>query len=108
MRKLLKYKLLNGTIPSYIDDGGYFPDGDWLVGISVHLDDKELPKDTTWMSRAELQALINTSTIMDTPGGIPTVPLTIEVFEDAHSMYRYNNLIPEDRLAAIEMALLEL
>ncbi len=50
-RKLVKYKLVNGKAPEFIEDGGYFPEGEYLYGISkegvstetaVNVTDKDL------------------------------------------------------------------
>lgn len=38
MKYIIKYKLENGKIPSYIDDGGYYPDGKFLYGFTIDLD----------------------------------------------------------------------
>jgi hypothetical protein len=34
-KKIVKYRLLdNGSIPAQIEDGGYFPNGDVLIGVT--------------------------------------------------------------------------
>ena len=30
---IIKYQLVDGTIPPELDDGGYFPVGDYFIGI---------------------------------------------------------------------------
>tara|TARA_R110002020_G_C16317689_1_gene774463 strand:+ start:7379 stop:7654 length:276 start_codon:yes stop_codon:yes gene_type:complete len=36
MKNIIKYKLeKNGTIPKYISDGGYYPNGKILIGVTV-------------------------------------------------------------------------
>ena len=39
--KFIKYKLINGKVPDYIVDGGYYPDGEYLHGFA--LDNVETP-----------------------------------------------------------------
>ena len=55
---IVKYKLnKDGTIPSYIRSGGYFPDGDELYGLTKNL--KTKPTDCTIIDLSELNSLIN-------------------------------------------------
>jgi len=105
VRKLLKYKLINGRVPDYIEDGGYFADGDWLIGVSKPLDEIEVPTGTTWVSQAELESMI-TAANENLEEGME--PLTREIFEDDKRMYRYYGLTKDERLDAVELAILEL
>jgi hypothetical protein len=51
----IKYQLNeNGTIPSFVLDGGYFPEGDFLFGVA----DAETVKDCIVLSDAEMEAHI--------------------------------------------------
>lgn len=45
MKQIVAYKLVDGQIPAFIFDGGYYPKDDFLVGIST--DDASLPDDVT-------------------------------------------------------------
>ena len=105
MRKLLKYKLINGRVPDYIEDGGYFSDEDWLIGVSKPLDELEIPTGTTWVSQAELEAMITAANESLEEG---MEPLTREIFEESKWMYRYRGLTKDARLDAVELAILEM
>jgi hypothetical protein len=36
MKQVIAYRLLEGTIPTFVSDGGYYSNNDLLVGISVN------------------------------------------------------------------------
>jgi hypothetical protein len=36
MKQVIAYRLAEGTIPTFVSDGGYFSNNDLLVGISVN------------------------------------------------------------------------
>lgn len=57
MVDIVKYKLDNGKIPDYISDGGYFPDGDYLIGIADNLDEETKAK-LTILTKDELETHI--------------------------------------------------
>jgi hypothetical protein len=107
MRKLLKYKLdVLGRIPTFIENGGYFPTEDgYLYGISVSIDDDWTPEGTTWVNKTEMQAVI-TAANSNLPEGME--PMTITRFEADKFMFRYRELTQDTRLAAIESAVLQL
>lgn len=48
---IVKYKLVNGRIPSNIVDGGYFVQGDYLIG-------KAIPMEQEIITKEELLALV--------------------------------------------------
>ena len=57
-RKILKYKLTpQGTIPLEIEDGGYYPDGDWLYGASVE-DLAEVPVGMVELTDTEFEDMV--------------------------------------------------
>lgn len=105
MRKLLKYQLINGRVPDYIEDGGYFVDGDYLYGVSKVLDEDELPSGTTWVSQSEFEDVIAAAN-ENLPEG--ESPLTREAFENNRWAYRYRGLNKDERLDAVELAILEM
>lgn len=44
MKKIVRYLLEgNGTIPAFIEDGGYFASGEELVGVSIDTSKRHLP-----------------------------------------------------------------
>lgn len=60
MRKILKYKLVNGTVPDFIENGGYFPDdAGFMIGVSKEFDERYTPEGTIWLKQAELQAMLD-------------------------------------------------
>ena len=42
---IIKYKLQDGKVPVNIKDGGYFPIGDYLIGIGEPVEQKVLTKE---------------------------------------------------------------
>lgn len=42
---IIKYKLINGQIPNNILDGGYFVQGDYLIGKGIDLKHEVLSKE---------------------------------------------------------------
>lgn len=54
-KQLLKYVLVNGQKPSYIDDGGYWCFNNELMGVSVE-DESQIPVGATFVSRADLES----------------------------------------------------
>lgn len=84
MKRVVRYLLEgNGTVPLFVEDGGYFPVGEELVGISVddtkrHLPNsvhiltkqnlidrlvaieyKNIPTDTEPMSQSEIESFVD-------------------------------------------------
>lgn len=53
--KLVRYILDGGQVPQFIEDGGYFPNGFDLVGLSVS-DESQIPESVYFVSRAELMS----------------------------------------------------
>jgi hypothetical protein len=44
MKKAVAYNLINGHVPSFISDGGYYPnESEKLIGVTI--DNPELPND---------------------------------------------------------------
>ena len=44
MKYIVEYKLHNGSIPYFIDDGGYYPIDKKMVGVTKDSDDCFIPK----------------------------------------------------------------
>lgn len=59
MKQVIAYRLAEGTIPTFVSDGGYFSNNDLLVGISV--DGLPLPEYVTvFNTKEELITYLNT------------------------------------------------
>jgi hypothetical protein len=100
MRKLLKYQLINGCIPSEIEDGGYFYDNTNLYGISIHLEESYTPEGMEWLSLEEFEKII--TTYNDAPNPIPNDPITRKFFEENHAAFYYKTDTPKDRITILE------
>lgn len=66
-KKVISYKLVNGTIPEYVSDGGYFPkdseDVSTMVLLGVSTDNPTLPEGVTeYADEAAVIAYLNTYT----------------------------------------------
>lgn len=58
-KKIVRYLLEgNGTVPIFIENGGYYSIGAEIVGLSVDEDERHVPKTVKRMSRAELLARV--------------------------------------------------
>lgn len=56
-KKVVRYLLEGqGCVPSFVSDGGYWPVGEELVGVSVDEDVRHLPSTVVRMSKADLVA----------------------------------------------------
>jgi hypothetical protein len=113
MKKLLKYQLINGTIPPEIEDGGYFYNEPYIYGISVHLEESYTPEGMEWVSQSELEDMISNSNVLSEASHldsdpIPYTPLTREIFESNHTPFHYRDVTPKDRITAIEDLIAEL
>lgn len=113
MKKLLKYQLINGTIPPEIEDGGYFYDEPYVYGISVHLEESYTPEGMEWVSMSEFEGIIDDWNEMLEAAHlegdpVPFVALTREVFESEHVAFYYRDVTPKDRISAIEDIIAEL
>ena len=65
MKCIIKYKLNeNGTIPSYIEDGGYYPNSEFLVGKTKDIEITE----NTKLTRETLKQLIEQLGVRDING----------------------------------------
>jgi hypothetical protein len=54
VKKIIKYQLSeSGTIPNYVSNGGYFPNGSELIGVSVE-DDLTIPEEVEILDKSEL------------------------------------------------------
>lgn len=66
-KKVISYKLVDGTIPEYVSDGGYFPkdpnNTPNMVLLGVSTDEPTLPEEITeYVDEAALVAYLNTYT----------------------------------------------
>jgi hypothetical protein len=60
MRKIVKYQLNeDGTIPPYIFNGGYFPSGNYLIGVSIE-DDTQIDEASDILIKSQLIAHVDT------------------------------------------------
>lgn len=58
-KKLVRYLLEgDGTVPAFVSNGGYFPVGAELVGVSVDEDQRHVPATVVRMTRADLEARV--------------------------------------------------
>lgn len=65
-KKLVRYLLEgNGSIPMFIDNGGHWPVGAELVGVSVDEAERHVPSTVVRMSRADLIARVVAMDLMD-------------------------------------------
>lgn len=59
-KKIIRYLLEgDGTIPKFVEDGGYMPIGEEYVGISVDEEKRHLPTTVHVLDEADLQARAN-------------------------------------------------
>lgn len=78
MRKLIKYMLEgDGSVPKFVEDGGYFRSGNEFVGISVDVLKRYVPDTVIRLTRAELLALV--SSLVDHKGKKLTKKLAEEL-----------------------------
>lgn len=62
MKKIVRYKLKNGRIPEWIEDGGYLGHGNgWLVGVTKELD--EMPEEAEVLTKKNIKTLIDSFTL---------------------------------------------
>lgn len=109
MKKLLKYTLINGTVPPEIEDGGYFYNEPYIYGISVHMEESYTPEGMEWVSQQEFEDLIaSISAIPNDDPIIEPTPLTRELFETNHTPYHYKTITPKDRITALEDLIAEM
>lgn len=55
MRYIIKYLLEgNGSVPSFVDDGGYFLSGEEIIGISVDATKRHLPNTVEIITKTQL------------------------------------------------------
>lgn len=70
MRKIIRYLLEgNGSVPVFVEDGGYFIQGHDMVGVSVDEDARHVPSTIVRLSKAQLIARIML-TCMDDNGDL--------------------------------------
>lgn len=83
MKQVIAYRLAEGTIPTFVFDGGYFSNNDLLVGISV--DGLPLPEYVTvFNTKEELTNYVSTFFIEDSNVPNRTIPTsTLEEAVDA-------------------------
>lgn len=68
-KQLIRYLLQgDGTIPPFVEDGGYFPVNEELVGRSVDETIRYLPSSIVRMTRADLVARITAIGPVDANG----------------------------------------
>jgi len=59
MKHIVRYLLeADGSIPRFIEDGGYFPVDEELIGVSVDDKKRHLPHTVKKLSRADLVARV--------------------------------------------------
>lgn len=64
MKKVIRYLLEgNGTIPVFVEDGGYFSIAEEHVGVSIDTSKRHLPSTVKVLTRAELRARIESSMV---------------------------------------------
>jgi hypothetical protein len=89
--KVIRYLLEgNGTVPAFVQDGGYFPVGNELIGLSVDEDKLHVPDTVVRLNRAELLARV-TLALKDEEGNFkvkmnphePVDPENVYTEEDA-------------------------
>lgn len=51
----------DGSVPKFVESGGYFKSGEELVGISVDQSKRHLPSTVIKMTKVELQTWIQTN-----------------------------------------------
>ena len=67
-RYVIRYLLEgDGTVPKFVEDGGYFPLGEELVGISVDEDKRHLPSSVVKMTE---QGLVDR--LVEIKAGLPS------------------------------------
>lgn len=70
-KKLIRYLLEgDGSVPTFVEDGGYVPLGQELIGRSVDDSVRHLPVTVGVMSRADLIARMTTVGIRDFQGNL--------------------------------------
>lgn len=75
MKHVVRYLLEgDGTIPKFIEDGGYFQLGEELVGISVDDTKRHLPSTVFKLTQEDLSARIISMNLSERGGS----PLTVE------------------------------
>lgn len=68
-KQVVRYLLEgNGTIPIFVEDGGYWMVGNELVGRSVDEDARHLPSTVVRMAKADLTARLAAMTFKDENG----------------------------------------
>ena len=61
MRKIVNYKLVNGTVPEFIENGGYFPnESGFMIGITKDYDSRYTPEGTIWLKESDIEEVIDT------------------------------------------------
>jgi hypothetical protein len=80
-KHLVRYLLNgNGTVPDFVESGGFFPVGEELVGISVDDEARYLPDSVVKLSREDLIARIESLGIPAEKFGAGGIPAVADVF----------------------------
>lgn len=78
-KKLVRYLLEgNGTVPMFIESGGYYPIGHELIGLSVDEEVRHVPASVYRMTRADLLVRMQSMSLSDRDGNL----LSQEQIED--------------------------
>lgn len=83
---IVEYKLWDGKVPYFIEDGGYFPLNEKLIGITKDYDSCYIPKMKTWecdlldFDRATLKARLDTMSLKDIEGNLLDTAILSENF----------------------------
>lgn len=55
MKYVIRYMLDgDGTVPKFVEDGGYFPSGEELIGVSIDDDKRYLPSTVQKLTKQQL------------------------------------------------------
>lgn len=80
MKQIVKYRLIEGTIPDFISDGGYFYNNNLLVGVTV--DGASLPEDVSiFNNKQELIDYVSTFYIENDV--VPNVNIPTQTVQEA-------------------------
>lgn len=66
MKKVVRYLLEgDGTVPVFVENGGYFCVGAEMVGVSVDEEQRHVPATVVRMTRAELESRVQSIDMID-------------------------------------------
>lgn len=74
MKHIVRYLLEgNGSIPSFVEDGGYFPISEEMIGLSVDDSKRHLPSTVYKLTSSDLAARILLIGYKDSEGNLLTL-----------------------------------